>query len=335
VGAGSFAEGTVVPTLAHLDGDFELRAVMSRSGLSATYLASSGDAAYATTEFEQLLGDDEIDLVLIATRHDLHAALALAALRAGKHVFVEKPLALTPEDLDALEALYRADPAAPLLMTGFNRRFSPAARHLQAVLADRSAPLVVDYRMNAGYLPLDHWVHGPEGGGRNIGEACHVYDLFAALVGAPVQRVAAAGITPSARLAANDNFTATLTFGDGSICTVTYTALGAKGHPKEQMTVYADGSVLTLDDYRSLTRSGRRRPLWSSRTVDKGHRAEFAAVADCLLRGGPWPIPLEEQLQATRVSFAVEAAVRRPAGGSPGAPPSTSPATTADGPASS
>jgi predicted dehydrogenase/threonine dehydrogenase-like Zn-dependent dehydrogenase len=310
VGAGSFAEGTIVPNLSRLAADVELRGVMSRNGLSAKYLATLGDAAYATTDLDVLLADPEIDLIVVATRHDLHASLVLAALEAGKSVFVEKPLALDPEELDQIEARYRADAGAPLLMTGFNRRFSPAARQLAAVLAGRTAPLMIDYRMNAGYLPLDHWVHGPEGGGRNIGEACHIYDLFGALVGEPLEHVTAAAIRPSARLAANDNFTATLSFRDGSICTLTYTALGAKGHPKEQMTVYADGSVITLDDYRSLRRSGRRRPLWWSRSIDKGHRAEFEALARCVAHGGPWPIPLEEQLQATRVSFEVEALIR-------------------------
>jgi predicted dehydrogenase len=195
-------------------------------------------------------------------------------------------------------------------MTGFNRRFSPAVAKVREALANRQAPLVVDYRMNAGYIPLDHWVHGAEGGGRNIGEACHVYDVFDSLTGAAVDRVTAASITPSHRLAANDNFSATVSYEDGSICTLVYTALGAKEHPKERMEVYADGRVLTLDDYRSLIWSGRKTPLWSSRTVDKGHRQELEALADCLLRGAPWPISLEEQVRATRISFDVEAQLR-------------------------
>jgi predicted dehydrogenase len=195
-------------------------------------------------------------------------------------------------------------------MTGFNRRFSPAVQKLRERLAGRSAPIVADYRMNAGYIPLDHWVHGPEGGGRNIGEACHVYDVFDALTGAGVREVHASAIAPSARLAANDNFTATITYDDGSLCTLTYTALGAKEHPKERLEVYGDGVVLTLDDYRSLTASGGKTPLWSSRTIDKGHRQELQALAECLLRGGPWPISLDEQLRATRISFDVETQIR-------------------------
>jgi predicted dehydrogenase len=309
VGAGSFAEGTHVPNLAKLRNDFELRAVVSRTGSTAKAIATRSEAAYATTDLEEVLNDTEIDLVLISTRHDLHAPLALRALKAGKHVFVEKPLALTDEQLAEIEAFYADTADAPVLMTGFNRRFSPAVQKLRSRLAGRTAPIVADYRMNAGYIPLDHWVHGPEGGGRNIGEACHVYDVFDALTGAGVKHVRATAIAPSARLAANDNFTATISYDDGSVCTLTYTALGAKEHPKERLDAYADGVVLTLDDYRSVTASGSKAPLWSSRTIDKGHRQELEALAECLLRGGPWPITLEEQLRATRISFDVERAI--------------------------
>ena len=229
VGAGAFAEATHIPNLTRLRQDFELRAVMSRTGSTAKSLAARNDAAYATTDFDALLGDDDLDLILIATRHDLHASLALRALAAGKNVFVEKPLALTEDELEAIESFYRETPDGPMLMTGFNRRFSPAVRGAQALVRQRSAPLVVDYRMNAGYLPLDHWVHGPEGGGRNIGEACHVYDVFDAIVGGTAERITASGIKPTPRLVANDNFATTISYSDGSICTLTYTRARLEG----------------------------------------------------------------------------------------------------------
>ena len=171
-----------LPNLLKLRDHYELRAVMSRTGASAKAVAARAEAGYATTDLDEVLGDDAIDLVLISTRHDSHAALALRALEAGKHVFVEKPLALDEDELAAIEAFYADRADGPLLMTGFNRRFSPAAARLRELLAGRTSPLVANYRMNAGYIPLDHWVHGPEGGGRNIGEACHVYDLFDFLV---------------------------------------------------------------------------------------------------------------------------------------------------------
>jgi predicted dehydrogenase len=309
VGAGAFAQGSHVPNLLKLRDRFEVRAVMSRTGSTAKAVANRVEAAYATTSLDEVLADDDVDLVLISTRHDLHARQALQALEAGKHVFVEKPLALNEEELAAIEAFF-AGRDAPLLMTGFNRRFSPAAVRARELLAGRASPLVADYRMNAGFIPLDHWVHGPEGGGRNIGEACHIYDLFLSLVGAPVESVSATAIrADGTRLAANDNFTATIGYGDGSVCTLTYTALGNRDHPKERLEVFADGMVLTLDDYKSLAVAGRGSG-WRGTTQQKGHLEELQALARAVRDGGGWPIPLEEQLQAMRVAFAVESQVR-------------------------
>jgi predicted dehydrogenase/threonine dehydrogenase-like Zn-dependent dehydrogenase len=305
VGAGSFAQGSHVPNLLKLDDRFHVRAVASRTGASAKAVAARTGAAYATTDVAEVLGDPEVDLVLIATRHDLHAAQVLAALRAGKHVFVEKPLALDEDELAEIEAFY-ADRDAPLLMTGFNRRFSPAVVRARELLSTRRTPLIADYRMNAGYVPLDHWVHGPEGGGRNIGEACHVYDVFDALVGgAEVESVSARAISPDVRLAANDNFVATISYADGSVCTLMYTALGHREHPKERLEVFADNTVLELDDYKSLTVTGGGRGLRRG-TQRKGHIEELEALAAAIRDGGPWPITLEDQLRAMRIAFAVE-----------------------------
>jgi predicted dehydrogenase len=166
---------------------------------------------------------------------------------------------------------------------------------------------MVDYRMNAGHLPPTHWVHGPEGGGRNIGEACHIYDLFDALTGADVTSVDAHAIgSRSADLRRDDNFVATVSYADGSVCTLTYTALGHRDHPKERMEVFADGRVLSLDDYRSLSVAGGRSGGWRGATADKGHLAELRALADCIRTGGAWPISLDEQLRAMRIAFAVQ-----------------------------
>ena len=306
VGAGSFALSTHVPNLIKLRDRFAIRCVMSRTGATAKAAAKTAEAAYATTDYDEVLGDPEVGLVLIATRHDLHAPLALRALEAGKHVFVEKPLALDEAELAALEAFYDGR-EGPLLMTGFNRRFSPAASRLHELLRDRSGPLMADYRMNAGFIPLESWVHGPTGGGRNIGEACHVYDLFNYLVGAPASAVSAHGIRPGTRrYARNDNFSAAIEFADGSVCTLVYTALGSRDHPKERMEVFSDGHVLVLDDYKSVSISGSKQRGWHSPTQQKGHLQELEALAACIRDGGPWPISLADQLTAMRTAFAVE-----------------------------
>jgi predicted dehydrogenase/threonine dehydrogenase-like Zn-dependent dehydrogenase len=311
VGAGGFAQSMHLPNLMRLRREFSLRAVVSRTGANAKAVATQYQAAYATTSFEEVLADTQVQLVIIATRHSQHAGMALAALRAGKHVFVEKPLALTPAELDAIEELYtRRGADAPLLMTGFNRRFSPAVGVVRQVVRERSAPLLINYRMNAGYLPSTHWVHGSEGGGRNIGEACHIYDLFQAITGSTWVDYRALSISARAgQFRPDDNFVVIARYADGSLCTLTYTALGAKEYPKERMEVFCDGMVLFLDDYKSLTIAGGAAAQWSAKTAQKGQFEELQALGKALRGGGEWPIPLADQLAVTRLSFAVDRAL--------------------------
>ncbi len=306
-GAGGFAQGMHLPNMYKLRDRYQLRAVMSRTGSNAKAVASQYQASYATTDYQQVLDDPEVDLVMIATRHNLHADMTLAALRAGKHVFVEKPLAVNAQELSRIEDFYREHPTGPLLLTGFNRRFAPAIERARTLLAQRTTPLIVNYRMNAGFMPAEHWVHGEEGAGRNIGEACHIYDLFNLLTGAKVLEVKASAIRPASRQwRRNDNFVATVSYDDGSVCTLTYTALGDKGYPKERMDIFGDGKVISMDDFKSLTVVGGKHEGWSSKTVDKGQFREVELLADALLRSAPWPISLGEQVQATRISLDVE-----------------------------
>ena len=306
VGAGGFAQGVHLPNLQKQKDRFDLRTVVSRTGLSARGAAERFGIANAATDYQSVLDDPEIDLVLIATRHDLHAEMTLAALNAGKHVFVEKPLAMTEEGLEAIEAFYAANPKGPLLMTGFNRRFSPAIVAAQEAMKNRTSPMIVNYRMNAGYIPSDHWVHGPHGGGRNIGEGCHIYDLFNALTGSQPVDVHACTIVPeSGHWRRDDNFVATIRYADGSVCTLTYTSMGAKSFPKERADIFVDGKVLVLDDYKQLAVTGGSGG-WKGMTIEKGQMEELKALADALKSGGPWPISLADQVATTRVSFAVQ-----------------------------
>ena len=306
-GAGNFAATMHLPNLARLKDRFALHAVLSRTGTNARAIADRFGAAYATTDFDQLLSDDAIDLVIIATRHDLHGSMVLKALEAGKDVFVEKPLTLDPADLDQLRVFYETQANPPVLMTGYNRRFSPATKRAREILQNRVAPMIVNYRMNAGYLPPDHWVHSPEGGGRNLGEACHIYDLFNFLTGSTVRAIQAASISPTGKqYFKNDNFVATISYEDGSVCTLTYTALGSKSHPKETMEIFCDGKVLSMIDYKSLTVAGSKLRGWKTLTQQKGHLEELEAAAGSLRNQSEWPISLDEQLEAARVAFEVE-----------------------------
>jgi predicted dehydrogenase len=310
IGAGSFARSTHLPNLRRLRDRFALVAVCTHTGANALALARQYQAGRAVTDYRELLNDPTVDAVLICTRHALHAKLTREALLAGKHVFVEKPLALTGEELEQLDTLLHklaAMPNAPALFVGYNRRFSPCARRLHELLAERVNPMQIYYRMNAGSLPRSHWVHGPEGGGRVIGEACHIFDLFTFLAGARAVEVSAHALAPRTEAAqARDNFTATIRFGDGSVCTLLYTALGADDLPKEYVEVYADGASYALDDYRSLRVYGRRATGLPARNQDKGHLAELIAFHEQIVGRRPAAMGVEELLEAARISLMVD-----------------------------
>lgn len=307
-GAGGFAKGMHLPNLQDLADSFEIRSIMSRTGHNAVATAKQFGAAYSTTDYKEVLADKDVDLVLIASRHNTHASMTLAALEAGKHVLVEKPLVLTADELAQIEKFYEDDSSAtkPVVLTGFNRRFSAYQTRIKALVDQRTNPLIINYQMNAGYIPLDHWVHTSEGGGRNIGEACHIYDLFTFLTGAKVVNVTAMSITPqTAYYSSSDNFVATMNFDDGSVATLTYTALGSNEYPKETMEVFCDGKVIVMDDYKKLSVVGGKSKPFSTPTQDKGQRDELISLADGL-KNGTWPIPLWQQVQATRISLLVE-----------------------------
>jgi predicted dehydrogenase/threonine dehydrogenase-like Zn-dependent dehydrogenase len=302
IGAGGFARTVLMPELAkHAD----LTAVATRTGFSAKATAERFGAGLATTDPAEVLGADEVDAVVIATRHDLHATLAIEALHAGKHVFVEKPLALSEPELRAVEEA--AAESQGILMVGFNRRFAPLARDLYTALSGHG-PVIVSYRVNAGRLARSHWTHDPiEGGGRIIGEVCHFVD-FAAFVagGAPELTgiVALAGSTEPLE----DNVAATLGFPNGSIATIVYSALGDPSLPKERIEVLGEAGAAVLDDFVSLTlhRGGKTTAIHVRR--DKGHSHEITSFLESC-RQGQTPWPLAHMAAVTRTTFAMRDAV--------------------------
>ncbi|HEV8348427.1 MAG TPA: bi-domain-containing oxidoreductase [Vicinamibacterales bacterium] len=308
VGAGAFGIGMIAPQLKRRKDRFSLMGVVSRHGTSGSNFARENQIPVLTTELRDVLDDPSFHLVVIATRHDEHAAQAVQSIRAGKHVFVEKPLAITWTELESVVAAYRSVEHPPILMVGFNRRFSPAIAELRRAIGGRRAPLVISYRLNGGYIPLDHWVQGPQGGGRNIGEACHMYDVFRSLAGAPVRAINAAAIDPDGLpYLRTDNFSATLQYEEGSVATLTYTALGPKaGLAKERIEVFSDGDAFVIDDFKKLTRASDGAVLWQSSEADKGHADEFNRLADAIAGNGPPPIPFDEIVETTAVALHVE-----------------------------
>ena len=308
LGAGLYANATLLPVIKN-NKDFELVGIASSGGLHAQHSGRKFGFQYATSSEDEIINDPKINTVAILTRHDSHAELVVKALKAGKHVFVEKPLAINSEQLSAIsKQLAKIDNC--LLLTGFNRRFSPLAQSLREALSTQHEPRYIHYRVNAGYIPLNHWTQDPAlGGGRIIGEACHFIDLITFLVGAPPDSVTAHAL-PDGGKYREDNVSMTFTFPDGSIGVVDYLANGDKSYPKERLEVFCEGMIAVLDDYVSLTTIKDGKKSVQSGAQDKGWRAEMAAFAESIKSGVGAPIPYEQLIGVTQSTFAAVESIR-------------------------
>ena len=307
VGAGSYAQKFLLPNFRA--NQVEFCSVATASGVSARDIGQKYDFARFASGADAVVDDPEVNLVVIATRHDSHAALARRALEAGKHVFVEKPLALNDEELDAV--LGAATGAPGRLTVGFNRRFSALARAAREFFGARRFPLSISYRVNASRIPREHWVQDPqEGGGRIIGEVCHFVDLMTYLTGAAPVRVYAERVESRDRqLVEDDNVFVTLRFADGSNGSIAYLAEGDRALPKERVEIFGGGKSFVLEDFRhaSLYANGREKKI-SLRGQDKGQAEEVRAVCAAVLSGSdhaPALIPLDELAAATRATFRI------------------------------
>ncbi|GAB4500660.1 MAG: bi-domain-containing oxidoreductase [Anaerolineales bacterium] len=306
LGAGLYANATLLPALKKLKG-VELVGIASSGGLHAAHSGKKFGFRYACSDEAQILNDPAINTLLILTRHDTHADLAVKALQAGKHVFVEKPLAVNSEQLAAVVGALRA---APLLTVGFNRRFAPLARRMFVFYENRAEPLYLHYRVNAGYLPLNHWTQDPaQGGGRIIGEACHFVDFLSFLVGSTPIAVRAQAL-PNGGKYREDNVTMTFSFADGSLGVLDYLANGDKSFPKERVEVFCDGKIAALDDFRALETVQDGKKSMEKRNADKGHLAEMQAWVNAIQSGVP-PIPYETLIGVTKASFAAVESLRQ------------------------
>ncbi len=303
IGAGLFARSVLLPSLQRRA---EIAAIATATGVSARATAQRFGAGLATTDPNAVLEADDIDAVVIATRHESHAEYAVRALEAGKHVFVEKPLALDEAELERVERA--AASSSGILMVGFNRRFAPLAREMKDAIAARG-PLLAIFRVNAGRLSANHWTHDPAvGGGRIVGEVCHFIDFCDYLCGAGSTASCVAAVSGSSE-PVEDNVAATLRYADGSVCVIVYTALGDPGLAKERVEVMGESGAAVLDDFRELTvfRGGRGETKSGRR--DKGHDAELATFVQAC-KDGRQPWPLAEMTAVTRVSFAIRDAVQ-------------------------
>jgi polar amino acid transport system substrate-binding protein len=307
IGAGNFVQAFLLPELKARK-ELRLQSVITTSGRTARSVAERYGFQQCGSDPQLAFEDPQVHLVLIGTRHDSHSELAASALRAGKAVFVEKPLALSHEGLDAVSEAYAAA-AAPFLMVGFNRRFAPLVQVLKSFFGDEAGPRLMNYRINAGYIPRDHWVQDPEiGGGRILGEVCHFVDLLSFVAGAAPVEVYGRALPDQGRYS-QDNLIAELTFADGSLGTITYAANGDPAVNKERLEVFAGGRAALLDDFKELSLAHGRIDKHKA-TSDKGHRAEMQALVTASASGKAEPVPFREALSSSRATVALAESVQ-------------------------
>jgi predicted dehydrogenase/threonine dehydrogenase-like Zn-dependent dehydrogenase len=302
LGAGVFAMGTLLPVVKSISAA-DMVGICAANGSHARHAAEKFGFRYCATDDGKVIHDSAVNTVVITTRHHLHAGQVLAALRAGKHVFCEKPLCLSENELAEIvraHSLTRAD-YKPLLMVGFNRRFAPMAARMKAFLREIGEPLAMHYRVNAGYLPSDHWVNDPEqGGGRVRGEVCHFVDFLSFLADAPPIEVQTRGLANLGQYS-DDNVVISLQFANGSQGTISYFANGDKCYSKERVEVFGGGGIAVLEDFRrlELVRHGHKQVFRSRLRQDKGHRGEWEAFAAAIRSGSESPISFDRIVGTT------------------------------------
>lgn len=312
IGAGAFTQKILLPAIQKSGA--ALQSIVSSKGVSSVSAARKFAIAEAATDVAAVLQDEQVNTVFITTRHDSHAELVIQALTAGKHVFVEKPLAISRDSLTEVEACYEklaTQGKAPILSIGFNRRFAPQVQKIKALLASMNEPKGFIMTVNAGAIPADHWTQDPDiGGGRIIGEACHFIDLLRFLTGSSLRSVQALALVSQAS-AIQDSVSFSLSFADGSMGTVHYLGNGHKAFPKEKLEVFCGGRILQLDNFRKL--HGYGWPGFKSmnlRSQDKGHEAGVRAFTEAITKGTASPISFDEIIEVSRASFDIVDALK-------------------------
>lgn len=314
IGAGNFTKGVLLPILKK-QMDIRLRGICTATGMNSAETGKKEGFEFATTDYKQILDDPDINTVFITTQHNTHARFVIEALKAGKHVFIEKPLCLTTAELQEIEESYSSlvtRHSSPLLMVGFNRRFSPHATMIKDYFKDRRTPMMVNYRINAGIIPPDVWIQDPEiGGGRIVGEVCHFIDFVAFVIGSdPVEVQAMCVDTANASLAAEDNVSISIKYRDGSVAQVLYVAVGATNLAKEHCEVFADESMAVMDNFRSTVCMGKRGKKKLKGRQAKGFAEEISVFLSAIEQNRPAPIPFESLVETTACTFAVLESLR-------------------------
>lgn len=304
VGAGGFAKATHLPNLSRLKDKYYIYAIVSQTGLNANNIAEQYHAKYATTDYRKVLDDENVDLVIICTRHNLHASLAVKALEHGKSVLIEKPIALSEEEIENVKEA--ANKSNGILMVGYNRRFSPVFQTIKSEIAGHISPIIINYTMNAGYIPLDNWVHTAEGGGRIIGEACHIVDLCSFIIESKVKEICCNSIDNINSISSRDNIILTIKYEDGSLANIIYTAIGNPNSGKETCELYCDGKTILMRDFTELKGYGTSFKDTYYKQQNKGHYKELEVLYDAIRNGVKFPIPWESLEETSRITMIAE-----------------------------
>ena len=305
IGSGNFAKNFLLPIVNTNPDKFYLKTVVNRTGDKALNVGRQYNAELVSSDSDEIFNDPEIDLVMICTGHSSHSDFVLKGLRSGKHVYVEKPLCTTFDQLNEIKAFFADESikVKPCLVVGFNRRFSKYACEVKRVLDKRTAPVFIRYRMNAGFSPAESWVHAD--GGRIVGEGCHLIDLMQYLIDRPVVNCSFSSFHPRAGIyLSEDNRFITMEFADGSVACVDYFSCGNKGVSKEFMEVHFEGKTVIMDDYKSLTGFGVKVKHYKDDNSKKGHLEEWMALYSSL-KEGKTSIPLESLFRTTELSLMV------------------------------
>ena len=306
IGAGGFIQSNHLPNILKLPDLYELVAIANRTPAEAKSAGEKYKTRYVTTDYKQILNDPEIDMVVIGTRHNLHAVQVVDAINAGKHLLVEKPLAMNEEELLMVQEAYNANPKIHAAV-GFNRRYSPLTQKMKQIIEKNDSPVVINYRVNAGYFPPEIWVQDlEEGGGRVIGEVCHFIDLISYLGGSEVTSIQTSHIPLNGKnIKSEDNVIVSLSLKNGSVGVLTYASIGGKDMEKERIEVFSKGSSMVMIDFKELQFFNCADKNIKLNETDKGHYKEIEEFAK-ILKGQPSLIlPFSDDLNSTRHTITV------------------------------
>lgn len=315
IGAGNFARDVLLPVMTQIS-DYNLRTVATKTGINAKRTASKFNAEYCTTDYMEALEDKDVDLVVITTPHSLHYPMIVDAAKAGKAVYVEKPMCLTEEELEEIVKVV-SETKVPLVV-GFNRRYAPLAVKAKELMKQKHGPYLINYRVNAGYIPKTHWVQDPEvGGGRIIGECCHFFDFFNYFIDADVETMNVTHIPVNeSTVVAQDNLVATIRWADGSLTTLTYTALGHADLPKERTEIFGEGNSIVIDDFKEMKLHGFKEKSIKLKNQDKGHRRELVELSKFLRGRESNIISFSDSVKAMEITFRANKLLRKISKGS-------------------